>query len=319
MENKYWYATELHCHTVHSDGDFTVSELIETAKKRHLDGICLTDHNTISGHSEANDNALAILKGIEWTTYFGHMKVLDTNKFVDWRDAVPDGIDEKMRQVRQADGLVGIAHPFQLGTPICTGGHWDYNITDYNLVNYIEVWSEGCPYLNSANKRAVALWRELLDKGYRITPTFGRDWHRGTNNEYHAACTYILSEDSTITDKTIKTAIIKGRTVVSVGPLFCFETQTGQTLGDTLDEGIHTFIFTVDNKRMSEMQLDYEALPEKIKLIGKGGKEIFSISADEHIKQVFLSKGEAVSAELWGSIDGKKDCLLALTAAIYIG
>lgn len=32
MNTKKWYPCELHCHTVHSDGDFTVGELIETAK-----------------------------------------------------------------------------------------------------------------------------------------------------------------------------------------------------------------------------------------------------------------------------------------------
>ena len=29
---KKWYPCELHCHTVHSDGDFTVEGLIASAK-----------------------------------------------------------------------------------------------------------------------------------------------------------------------------------------------------------------------------------------------------------------------------------------------
>ena len=42
-----WFACELHCHTLHSDGDFSVEELMRTARERLLDGINLTDHNKI--------------------------------------------------------------------------------------------------------------------------------------------------------------------------------------------------------------------------------------------------------------------------------
>lgn len=317
MENKFWYASELHCHTIHSDGDFTVADLIATAKQRCLDGICLTDHNTISGHEEAKDETLAILKGIEWTTYYGHVKVLGVSSYIDWRDLTPDTIDEKMKEVKAAGGLVGIAHPFQLGTPICTGGHWDYNVKDFSLVNYLEIWSEGCPFMNTANRKAIALWRSLVDKGYKITPTFGRDWHRKTGNAYHGACTYILSEDSKITDKTIKTAIEKGRTVVSVGPLFYFETRDGKTLGDIANEGKTAIKFSVNLARLEKMAPGYCVTPKVIRFVGKGGEEVFSVSADTKETEVTLQKGVAYNAELWGNIDEKEDCLLAFTAPIY--
>lgn len=317
MENKFWYAAELHCHTVHSDGDFTVDDLIATAKQRHLDGICLTDHNTISGHEEAEDDTLAILKGIEWTTYYGHMKALGISEYIDWRELTPDTIDEKMKEVKAAGGLVGIAHPFQLGTPICTGGRWDYKVKDFSLVNYLEIWSEGCPYMNTANRQAIAMWRELVDKGYKITPTFGRDWHRKTNNAYHGACTYLLSEDNRITAETIKTAIEKGRTCVSVGPLFYFETSDGKTLGDIAKDGKTSIKFTVSLSRFDKMTLDYSVTPKVIRFIGKGGEEIFRISADTKETEVILENGVAYNAELWGNIDEKEDCLLAFTAPIY--
>ena len=113
---------ELHCHTIHSDGDFTVSELQKAAADDHLAIIALTDHNTFSGWDELDDNIIPAIRGIEWTTYFGHMLVLGANDFVDWRDAQPDNIDEKIKQVKAVGGIVGIAHPYQLGSPLCTGG-----------------------------------------------------------------------------------------------------------------------------------------------------------------------------------------------------
>ena len=49
---------ELHCHTVHSDGDFTVRQLEDSAVNDHLALIALTDHNTSSGCDELNDSII---------------------------------------------------------------------------------------------------------------------------------------------------------------------------------------------------------------------------------------------------------------------
>ena len=77
---------ELHCHSVHSDGSFSVAELLRRAYDDHLALIALTDHNTVSGHGELDDSITPAVPGIEWTTFFGHMLVLGARDFVDWRD-----------------------------------------------------------------------------------------------------------------------------------------------------------------------------------------------------------------------------------------
>lgn len=313
--NKKWYACEMHCHTLHSDGSFSVKELIDTAVQRHLDGIQITDHNAISAHAEVINPPIAVLKSIEWTTYFGHMHAMDCKKAVDWRDALPDNIDEKMKQVHSGGGLVGVCHPFQLGTPICTGGRWDYNVRDWSLVNYIEIWSEGCPFMNTPNTRARTLWHSLLDEGYRITPTFGRDWHRSTNDVYHSACTYLLCEEG-LTDMKIKQAVKEGRSVISMGPLFYFNVGE-KTIGDTVQAGEYEIDFTVDFERMKKMGVPEKAVPEKIKLITVGGEEALSVDVPCPRTKVKLTESW-YSAELWGSIDSEKNCLLALTAPVYV-
>ena len=76
---------ELHCHSVHSDGSFSVAELLRRAYDDHLALIALTDHNTVSGHGELDDSITPAVPGIEWTTFFGHMLVLGARDFVDWR------------------------------------------------------------------------------------------------------------------------------------------------------------------------------------------------------------------------------------------
>ena len=312
--NKKWYPCELHCHTLHSDGDFTVEELISTAKERRLCGICLTDHNTMSGHRETEgEKELKILKGIEWTTYFGHMLVLDTKSYVDWRDATPDNIDSKISAVREQGGLVGIAHPFQIGTPICTGGHWDFKVQKWENVNYMEIFAEGEPYLNDANSKARKKWHSLLSEGYRITPTMGRDWHRSRNNLYPSACTYLLI-DGDITAEKMKDAIKYGKTTVSNGALLTFETARGETSGDTVEGGEITLKISIDLSHHKEMEAERQITPEKILLCSSKGEMEFPVG--ESISFTAREK-EWYSLELWGSFDDKENTLLCLSAPFY--
>ena len=314
---KKWYPCELHCHTVHSDGDFTVEGLIASAKERGLKGICLTDHNTYSGREEAaKEKDLVILQGIEWTTYFGHMLVLGADRFVEWRDAVPENIDEKMKQVHAAGGLVGIAHPFQLGTPICTGGRWDFRVQDFSLVNYMEIWSEGEPLMNTANRSARKMWHEKLSEGFRIAPSMGRDWHRAERNIRKGACTYLLCEGESLTSEGMKDAIEKGRTSVSAGPLFYFTTDKGETVGDEIEKGERSFKFTVDSERFDSVGFDYEVVPERVMLLTDNLKIAAECNINEEIS-ISLKKGY-YTAELYGRIGDSENDLIAFTAPIYV-
>lgn len=313
---KKWYPCELHCHTLHSDGSFSVNELLSAAKERSLSGICLTDHNTISGWEETeNQSGIAVLKGIEYTTYHGHMLCLGTDKIIDFFDI--DSINSAVEKIRESGGLVGIAHPFQLGTPICTGGHWDYKITKWENVNYIEVFSEGCPYLNTPNKKARAMWHSLLDKGYKIAPSMGRDWHRKKGDINLAACTYILCDEGELTDGKMKKAIAEGRTLVTTGPLFTFETKEGLSVGDEIPEGENSFFVTLDTKRQKDIVPEQGFVFREIRLVSKGGKTVKAVPATENNLTFYFRKGQWYSLELWGDIDDKKETLLAFTGAIY--
>lgn len=306
MDN--WFACELHCHTYHSDGDFTVNTLLKTAKERLLDGICLTDHNTISGWYEVEKNFTpVVLKGMELTTYYGHMLTLGIDEYVEWRDALPDNIDEKMKFVHSHSGLVGMAHPFQAGTPICTGGHWDYNVSDYKLVNYLEVWSEGNPFMNSANVKAYKLWVSLLDKGFKITPTFGRDWHNSENDIYPCACTYLNCDSNQLTPIKMKNAIKNGKTTVSAGPLFYFKTVDNRV------------IFTTDFKRCKKFKNAPVFEPKIIKLLTNNNTVLAEIpfSSNAVLSNINFEFNHYYRAELYGAINENENCLIAFTAPVY--
>ncbi len=314
---KKWYPCELHCHTLHSDGSFTVEELLSAAKSRGLSGICLTDHNTTSGWDETDSqDEIAVLKGIEYTTYHGHMLCLGTDKIVDFTSF--SNIDCTIKDFRESGGLIGIAHPYQLGTPICTGGHWDYSITRWENVSYIEVFSEGCPYLNTPNKKARALWHSLLDKGYKIAPSMGRDWHRLNGNVNLAACTYLYCDEGKLTGDKMKKALEEGRTIITTGPYFTFETADGFTVGDEIPAGENTLKIILDTARQKEIAPEQSFCFKEIRLISKGGEGVKVIPATEKNMTLDFIKGQWYSLELWGDIDEKTDTLLAFTGAVYV-
>lgn len=62
---------DLHCHTVFSDGTRTPAQMVDEARRRGLDGVAITDHDTAAGWSEAEQAArragLPLIRGTEIT------------------------------------------------------------------------------------------------------------------------------------------------------------------------------------------------------------------------------------------------------------
>lgn len=310
---------ELHCHTVHSDGGFTVSELQRAAAEDHLSLIALTDHNTFSGVGELDENICPFVRGIEWTTYFGHLLVLGARSFVDWRDATPDNIDEKIKEIHAAGGVAGIAHPFQLGSPMCTGGRWEFNIRNWRNVDYIEIWHEAFSESNFENDLAMQLWTALLDKGYHICATYGKDWHRPSNSNGHYGCTYLHYENGVATEQGTLRAIRLGKTVVSTGAKLIFRVhRLGKTygLGSTIPKGNVTFSFFTDlhsrEKNAGEEAVEYET----VRIVSNGGKTVLEARCDERHARLKIEAGRWYRAELWGTVNGKRK-ILAVTSPVY--
>lgn len=235
MKHTYQVPVEVHSHTIHSDGQFTVSELVEAAVAFGYKGLILTDHNSSAGFLEMSEldsvknGSIVTLHGMEWTTYFGHMLVHDADYDVDWRKATIDTIDDYMNEVRTANGLVGIAHPFDIGSPICTGCHWEYRIKDYSLVNYIEIWNSNQPQNKPESTLAYDLWLEKLNEGYEISCSAGRDWHRPDKPEANMGITYLeLPNEEVLTTENFKTALRLGNYYITLGPRSNFEISTSQ-------------------------------------------------------------------------------------------
>ncbi len=78
-ERGRYAAVDLHCHSRHSDGALSVSELIDRAVERGLDWFSITDHDTLSGQAEAVAKAQAVglnyVTGVEWSALWAGRSV----------------------------------------------------------------------------------------------------------------------------------------------------------------------------------------------------------------------------------------------------
>ena len=70
---------DFHIHSTESDGELKPGEIVLLAKKRKLDIIALTDHNTVSGNKQAikvgKIHGIKVIPGIELSTRFKGKKV----------------------------------------------------------------------------------------------------------------------------------------------------------------------------------------------------------------------------------------------------
>jgi len=94
---------DLHMHTTHSDGSYTPRELVRYAKKKRLDCISVTDHDTISSFNECADEAgkqgIELIPGIEISAQFepGTLHILGF--FLDPRHA---GLKKSLEEIQKA-------------------------------------------------------------------------------------------------------------------------------------------------------------------------------------------------------------------------
>ncbi|MBX7214747.1 MAG: PHP domain-containing protein [Thermoflexales bacterium] len=67
--------TDLHCHSTASDGIHSPRQLVALARRRAIDVIALTDHDTIAGHAEAQaagrEHGVRVIPGIECSALGG--------------------------------------------------------------------------------------------------------------------------------------------------------------------------------------------------------------------------------------------------------
>jgi hypothetical protein len=186
-----WYRGDLHMHDAHSDGSCLsqsgqkvpcpLYKTVESAARRGLDFIAISDHNTISQDDAMRElqpyfDNLLLIPAREITTFQGHANVYGTTEFVDFRlgsSRVPD-INQLLKRVQDLHGIFSINHPGLPSGELCMGCGWTAPNTDFRRVTAIEVVNGN---LREGPGSGIPLWQEQLNKGFRLTGLGGSDNH----------------------------------------------------------------------------------------------------------------------------------------------
>lgn len=229
VETRY-YAGDFHVHAREStDANATIAENIELAKRRGLDFIEISEHNTVTqldfygaAHDEHPD--FLLLPGIEFTTYAGHANAIGAAAWVDHKIGQPGvTIDNAVDAILAQGAVFSINHPVLDLGDVCIGCAWKHEV-DPKKVGGVEIATLGLR--NGGNlfsERAIAFWDELLDKGSRAAAIGGSDDHRagasgGTlRSEVGSPTTLVRASELSVAG--ILEGVRKGATVVKLdGP-----------------------------------------------------------------------------------------------------
>ncbi len=227
-----WWRGDLHMHTVHSDGDWTIPELISSARKNGLDFIFITDHNTASHHAEIDHFRAAsrqplVLRGEEITTYGGHTNAwgLPSGTWIDFRVHPGDitGMSNIAAQAHRSGALISINHPFAS----CGGCAWSYDVAARGF-DGIEVWNGAW---DSTDEQALTMWDKILQSGRHIAAIASSDSHRPAN-PIGQPTTHVAAVE--LSERALLHAIRQGRvylTSEAARPVVSFEAEATTSKG----------------------------------------------------------------------------------------
>jgi len=187
---------DLHVHTCYShDAVTTLEEVVTYSKKRGLDGVAITDHDTLLGALKlVKKSKLLVIPGIEITALGGHVLALNITK------PIPPKLDlsETVQRIHEAGGIAVAAHPTSFYKSALSR-----QITSYDAIEVIN--SAAVPFSFS-----TYLNRKLVTR-LNLPQTAGSDSHYAP--EIGAA--YTIVEADPDVDEVIQA--IKGGATLPLG------------------------------------------------------------------------------------------------------
>ncbi|UVI31266.1 CehA/McbA family metallohydrolase [Paenibacillus spongiae] len=169
LEFYRWLKGDLHTHSVHSDGSFTLEEKVRLIEEMNGDFVALTDHNTTSQNLAApRATSVVTIPGMELTTYYGHCNFLGVDYPIrDFRANTAEQAKERIREARSNGAKIVLNHPHCRNC----GWHWGFDVE----FDWVEIWNG--PWRED-NRKTLDWWQGELASGKKIVAVGGSDVHR---------------------------------------------------------------------------------------------------------------------------------------------
>jgi len=208
MLSKDKVRADLHIHTKYSVcSSISIKSLIKACKRRGIDYVAITDHNTISGAIEADKSAsrtgIKVIIGEEIRTRGGEIIGLFLNEKIKPHFSPEETVD----RIKEQGGIVYVPHLFDRLRRSRLKVNDDDNF--WKKVDIIEVFNSRC--LFSADNVAAKSFARKLEKIYGA----GSDAH----TELEIGNSFVLIDDFNST-RTFLRSLKKGRIVGTKSPLF---------------------------------------------------------------------------------------------------
>ena len=140
---------DLHNHTRYSpDSRVAPADLVRVAREAGLDGVAITDHNSVGGIREAEEAAgteFIVIPGLEISTNSGHVLAYGVREVVP-RDL---SVTETVRRVEALGGVAVAAHPYRFWSGLGEAALSEASFVAYETCN--------ARTLRRGNERARAL------------------------------------------------------------------------------------------------------------------------------------------------------------------
>lgn len=299
-----WLKGDLHMHSVHSDGSYTLEENARIMEELGCDFLAMTDHNTVSQNfAYPRQSGVVMIPGVEFTTYFGHSNFLGVpDPLDDHRIAGIDDVRRRMRTARERGAKIVLNHPH---CPNC-GWLWDFDV-DFD---WVEIWNG--PW-SEANRKTLDWWQAQLAAGRRLVAVGGSDKHRPHPIHTHAMpATFVYSRAKTAAG--ILEAIDRGHAFISFSPQGPTMELTcgGYMMGDLVPAG--------ESGGEIELAADRLCAGDTVRLLSdRGLEQEVRISGDGPFRWRAPAEGRRFyRAEVWRYFDVVHETLLAaMTNPLY--
>jgi predicted metal-dependent phosphoesterase TrpH len=201
--------TNLHTHTTHSDGAFSVTDVVAAYEALDYDVLAITDHNRWQDHGQASTDKLLVLSSNEPSLSHGEHALatgIHGPSPVDTGERPRERMQEVIDWVNEQGGLSTVNHPTWTGMSV-------QRLLELQRFASIEICNAGC--IGHGSEYSVTHWDELLRRGRRVwglaTDDSHSDWDRGLGwVEVYAARQ----------EEAVVTALKSGRFFASTGPRF---------------------------------------------------------------------------------------------------
>ncbi len=161
------WKVELHSHTLFSKDSLTpLEKVIETCRRRGIDRIAITDHNTAEG-------ALILAKMAPDLVIVGEEIMTPQGEILAFfvQETIPRGLtpEETIRRLREQGAVISVAHPYDR----LRKGAWIESdlLKIIDQVDALEIFNSRCLYAED-NDKALALAQR-----YHLPGTVGSDAH----------------------------------------------------------------------------------------------------------------------------------------------